>query len=62
MISTIRTWKAAGIPPVDILRAMTVNGYRVSETESTRGPIRPGMIADFIAVPGNPLDDIDGST
>ncbi len=58
-IEFIETWKAAGIPTVDILRAMTINGYRVSETEKERGPIAVGMIADLIAVPGNPLDDID---
>ncbi len=58
-IEFIETWKAAGIPTVDILRAMTSNGYRVSETENERGPIAVGMIADLIAVTGNPLDDID---
>ena len=58
-IEFIETWKAAGIPSADILRAMTVNGYRVSETEATRGPIRVGFAADLIAVRGNPLDSID---
>jgi imidazolonepropionase-like amidohydrolase len=57
-IEFIETWKAAGIPNVDILRAMTINGYGVSETEQTRGPIRPGLAADLIAVTGNPLADI----
>jgi len=54
----LKVWKDAGIPNADILRAMTINGYRISETEKTRGPIKPGMFADIIAVPGNPLDDI----
>jgi imidazolonepropionase-like amidohydrolase len=58
-ISFIETWKAAGIPAPDILRAMTINGYKVSETERTRGPIKTGMIADLIAVSGNPLENID---
>ena len=58
-IAFLETWKAAGIPPADILRALTVNGYRVSETERTRGPIRPGMAADLIAVRGDPLQDVD---
>jgi imidazolonepropionase-like amidohydrolase len=31
----------------------------VSETERTRGPIKVGMMADLIAVRGNPLDNID---
>ena len=58
-IEFIETWKAAGIPNADILRAMTINGYRVSETENKRGPIRAGLAADLIAVPGNPLERID---
>ncbi len=58
-IEFIETWKAAGIPPVDILRAMTINGYRVSETENRRGPIKPGLAADLIAVRANPLENID---
>ncbi len=58
-IEFLRTWKDAGIPALDILRAMTTNGYRVSETESKRGPIKPGLAADLIAVPGDPLEDID---
>jgi imidazolonepropionase-like amidohydrolase len=58
-IEFIETWKAAGIPAPDILRAMTTVGYRVSETETTRGPIKAGMWADLIAVPGNPLQSID---
>ena len=58
-IEFIETWKAAGIPAVDILRAMTINGFKVSQTERTRGPIKAGMIADLIAVRGNPLETID---
>ena len=58
-IEFLETWKAAGIPPADILRAMTINGYKVSQTETTRGPIKVGLAADLIAVSGNPLENID---
>lgn len=58
-IEFIETWKAAKIPNADILRAMTITGYKVSETEKTRGPIKVGLAADLIAVPGNPLESID---
>jgi imidazolonepropionase-like amidohydrolase len=58
-IEFIETWKAAGIPAPAILKAMTVTGYKVSQTEGTRGPIRAGLSADLIAVRGNPLEDID---
>jgi imidazolonepropionase-like amidohydrolase len=58
-IEFIETWKAAGIPAPDILRAMTITGYKASETENTRGPIKVGFAADLIAVTGNPLQSID---
>ena len=51
-IEFLKTWKDAGIPNADILRAMTINGYKVSQTEKTRGPIKAGFFADLIAVPG----------
>ncbi len=55
----LKTWKDAAIPNADILRAMTIGGYKVSETIGTRGPIKAGFFADLIAVPGNPLDDVE---
>jgi imidazolonepropionase-like amidohydrolase len=58
-IDFLLTWKAAGIPAPDILKAMTINGFKCSQTENERGPIKPGLAADIIAVPGNPLEDID---
>ena len=58
-IEFIETWKAAKVPNVDIIRAMTINGYKCSETEKTRGPIKAGLAADLIAVKGNPIEQID---
>jgi len=58
-ISFIETWQAAKIPNVDVLRAMTINGFKVSNTMTTRGPIKAGLAADLIAVKGNPLDDLN---
>ncbi len=58
-INFLLTWKAAGIPNADILKAMTVTGYRCAQVEKERGPIKPGLAADMIAVRGNPLEDID---
>ncbi|MBI3262896.1 MAG: amidohydrolase family protein [Acidobacteria bacterium] len=59
VINFLLSWKAAGIPAKDILKIMTTNGYKVCDIESRRGPIRVGLPADVIAVPGNPLEDID---
>lgn len=58
-INFLLSWKAAGIPNADILKAMTITGYECAQVEKERGPIKPGMFADLIAVKGNPLDDID---
>ncbi len=57
-IGVVDTWAAAGIPPEDILRAMIVNPARLMDVEDRRGAIRPGMAADIIATPENPLEDI----
>jgi len=58
-IAFLDTWKAANIPNRDILYALTINGYKAADVIKERGPIKPGMFADMIAVQGDPLTDID---
>ncbi len=58
-IDFLQTWKAAGIPAADILKAITITGYKASDLIEERGPIKPGLYADIIAVPGDPLEDAD---
>ncbi len=58
-IDFLQTWKAAGIPAADILKAITITGYEASDLIEERGPIKPGLYADVIAVPGDPLEDAD---
>lgn len=58
-IAFLDTWKAANIPPADILRAITINGYKAADVIKERGPIKAGLFADLIAVSGDPLSDID---
>ena len=55
----LRPWKDAGIPNVDIVRAITTSGYKIADIDKTRGAIKAGNFADLIALPGNPLDNID---
>jgi imidazolonepropionase-like amidohydrolase len=45
---------AAGIPPLDVLRSATVNGARALGIADSVGAVRAGMIADLVAVEGDP--------
>jgi imidazolonepropionase-like amidohydrolase len=58
-INFLLTWKAAGIPAKDTLKALTINGYRAADVYPERGPIKAGNYADLIGVVGDPLADID---
>ena len=58
-IDFVSTFKAAGIPAPDILKMMTGNAARLMGLEGERGFLKPGLYADIIAVPGNPLEEID---
>jgi imidazolonepropionase-like amidohydrolase len=54
----VDSWVEAGVPAKDTLRAMTINAARLLGVDGERGAIRPGLAADIIATPVNPLDDI----
>ena len=58
-INFLLTWKAAGIPAKDTLKALTTNGYKAADVYAERGPIKAGLFADFIGIVGDPLTDID---
>src|SRR5436190_2139729 len=47
----------AGISPLEALRAATINAARAYQLADSIGGIAPGMIADLIAVDGDPLAD-----
>jgi imidazolonepropionase-like amidohydrolase len=57
-IGYIDSWVDAGVPPADILRALTVNAARLLGVDKARGLLKPGLAADIIATPENPLDNI----
>jgi imidazolonepropionase-like amidohydrolase len=46
-----------GLEPIDVLRAGTVNAAELIDADD-RGRVAPGLLADIIGVPGNPVDDI----
>ncbi len=47
-----------GTSPLATLQADLINGAKLLEWEGQIGTLKPGYLADIIAVPGNPLDDI----
>ena len=57
-IGYIDSFVEAGVPNRDILRALTTSAARLLGVEKGRGTLAPGMYADIIAVPENPLDNI----
>lgn len=47
-----------GLSPIESLNAGTINAARLLGWEKRVGTIESGKLADIVAVPGNPLDDI----
>jgi imidazolonepropionase-like amidohydrolase len=48
----------AGMPPVAVLKAATINGARALGVADRLGSIEPGKLADLYVANGNPLVDI----
>jgi imidazolonepropionase-like amidohydrolase len=49
---------ANGMTPLAAIQAGTVNGAKLLGWEGQIGVLKSGFLADIVAVPGNPLDDI----
>ena len=47
-----------GMPPLEALRAATLNGAKAMGVETQLGMIEAGKLADIIAVPEDPSKDI----
>ncbi|TDD86093.1 metal-dependent hydrolase family protein [Actinomadura rubrisoli] len=48
-----------GLPPIEALRALTVNSARLLDLDDLTGTIAAGKWADLVAVDGDPLTDIE---
>jgi imidazolonepropionase-like amidohydrolase len=59
MLDYLGVWRQAGIAPRDILRAMTVDAAELLRVDKVRGAVAAGLSADLVAMPANPLDDIE---
>lgn len=48
----------AGMPPMFTIQAATINAAQLLKHDKDLGTVAAGKIADVVAVPGNPIDDI----
>jgi imidazolonepropionase-like amidohydrolase len=48
----------AGVPPLEAIRAATLNGATVMGVANQLGSLEAGKLADIVAVPGDPSKDI----
>jgi imidazolonepropionase-like amidohydrolase len=48
----------AGMPPMFVIQAATVNAAILLRHDKDLGSVAAGKLADVVAVPGNPIDDI----
>jgi len=48
----------AGMPPMFTIQAATINAAQLLRQDKNLGTVTVGKIADVVAVPGNPIDDI----
>jgi len=47
-----------GMAPLAVFQADLINGAKLLDWDGQIGELKPGYLADIIAVPGNPLEDI----
>jgi imidazolonepropionase-like amidohydrolase len=59
MLEYLGVWREAGVPNAEILKAMTSNAAELLHVNKDRGTLTPGLAADIVAMPGNPMEDIE---
>jgi len=55
---TLQSYQEAGMPPLEVLRAATVNAAGLLGWADRIGSLEAGKLADIIAVDGDPLKDV----
>ena len=58
-LTYLDNFREAGVPASYALKMMTTNAADLMGLSDERGAIRPGLAADIIAMPANPLDDLN---
>lgn len=58
-VATLLNLRPAGMPALDVIRAITSNAAEMLGWADRIGAIEPGKFADLVAVAGDPVADID---
>jgi imidazolonepropionase-like amidohydrolase len=58
MVAELQMFVKAGVSPYRALQAATRDAARIIGWERRLGTLEPGRLADLLAVPGNPLEDL----
>ena len=59
MFDFLPVWRQAGISPMEVLRSMTSEPAQLLRVDKARGRIAAGLAADLIAIPADPLVNLD---
>ncbi|WP_129780704.1 metal-dependent hydrolase family protein [Peristeroidobacter soli] len=57
-VRELELMQAAGMPARDVLIAVTSGNAKIFRIDSKVGSVRPGLLADLVAVEGNPNEDV----
>jgi imidazolonepropionase-like amidohydrolase len=57
-VTTLLNLHAAGMPSLEVIRAITVNAAEMLGWQDRVGSIEPGKFADLVAVSGDPVSDV----
>lgn len=49
---------AAGMPPMAVIKAATINGAKAMGAEGEMGTVTPGKLANLVVLSANPLEDV----
>jgi imidazolonepropionase-like amidohydrolase len=59
MFDYLAVWKQAGMTPMETLKGMTSEAAQLLRVDGVRGRVARGLAADLIAVPADPLADVE---
>jgi imidazolonepropionase-like amidohydrolase len=59
MFDYLAVWRAAGVPPMEILKSMTSHAAKLLRVDKARGRLAVGLAADVIATSADPVSDIE---